>query len=99
MNWKSIEEENPFDEYAENRINEYVNATLDCDVDVIKNVIVSFTEYNEKYGHKYSRQLSVLVQGYTDKLNGKEAKKIAFHFNSPIGTMVAHADEIKLKQE
>ena len=73
---KSIEEENPFDEYAENRINEYVNATLDCDVDVIKNVIVSFTEYNEKYGHKYSRQLSVLVQGYTDKLNGKEARKI-----------------------
>lgn len=73
---KSIEKENPFDEYAEQRINEYVNATLDCDVDVIKNVIVSFTEYNEKFGHKYSRQLSVLVQGYTDKLNGKEVKKI-----------------------
>lgn len=78
---KSMEKENLFDEYAEHRINEYVNAALDCDVDVIKNVIVSFAKYNEKFNHKYSRQLSVLMQGYTDKLDGKEVSKIEYHIN------------------
>lgn len=93
---KSIEDENLYDKYAEHRINEYVNATLDCDVDVIKNVIVSFSQYNERFNHKYSKQLSVLTKGYADKLDGKEVTKIEFNFNRPIGTMVAHADEIKL---
>lgn len=73
---KTIVSDRSFDEYAEQRMSEYVNATLDCDVDVIKNVIVSFTKYNEKSNHKYSKQLVVLTQGYTDKLNGKDVKKI-----------------------
>lgn len=92
---KSIEKETPDD----SKINEFVNATLECSVKVIEGVIVAFEIFNEEQNHKFDMQLKVLTQGYKDKQAGKPVQKIEFHFNKTVGTVVAHADEVNLKHE
>lgn len=93
---KSIGEENMHQAYAEQQINEYINAALDCDVQVVKNVIVAFTAFNERFHHLYDKQLGILMQGYADKLAGKAVTKIEMNFNNPIGMVVAHTNGITL---
>ena len=88
---KSIEREIPDD----SKINEYINSALECSVDVIERVIVAFSIFNEKYNHRYDMQLAVLNRGYKDKQEGKPVQKIEYHFNNPVGTVVAHADQVK----
>lgn len=88
---KTIASERVSNEQADQVMNEYVNATLDCDVDVIKNVLVSFTHYNEEHNHRYDSQQDALSKGYNDKLNHKEVTKIIidkadFH-NTTFGSM------------
>ena len=78
---KSIAKENTELAKARETINGFVNSALDCDADVIKNVMVSFTKFNEDSGHMFDEQSAVLTQGYMDKVAGKEAKKIEYHIN------------------
>lgn len=80
-------------------INSYINSVLDCDVDVIKSAIVSFSKFNEKHNNRFMNQLNVLSAGYTNKLAGKEARKIELNINSPIGQLVAHANEVNYNKE
>ena len=42
-------------------------------------MIVAFTNFNKNNYGRYTEQEAVLTQGYADKLNGKEAKKIEYH--------------------
>ena len=44
-------------------------------------VIVAFTNFKKNNHRQYATQVVVLAQGYADKLNGKEAKKIEYHIN------------------
>jgi hypothetical protein len=75
-------------------INQFVNATLECSTNVIESTIVSFTTFNHNMNHKYNMQLDVLTQGYKDKQEGKAVKKIEILFNQPVGTLVAHANQV-----
>lgn len=69
---KTIEKEKP----NLDTINELVNSTLECSVKVIENAIVAFSNFNNEQNHRFDMQLNVLTQGYKDKLNGKDVKKI-----------------------
>lgn len=69
---KTIEKEKP----NLDTINELVNSTLECSVKVIENAIVAFSNFNDEQNHQFNIQLNVLTQGYKDKLNGKDVKKI-----------------------
>lgn len=87
------------EEACDEDINRLVNATLECSEGVIESVIVSFTNFNDSVNHKYDMQLHVLTQGYKDKQEGKEVKKIEYTFNNPIGTLVAQANRVIVKPE
>ena len=78
---KSIAKESPKLVHARETVNGFVNSALDCDADVIKNVMVGFAKFNEESGHLFDEQSAVLTQGYMDKVAGKEAKKIEYHIN------------------
>lgn len=78
---KSISDENPKLEQARETINGFVNSALDCSAHVVESVIVAFTNFNKNNHGQYAEQEAVLSQGYADKLNGKEAKKIEYHIN------------------
>lgn len=80
-----------------NIINELVNSTLECSVKVIENVIVAFSNFNDEQNHLFDMQLNVLTQGYKDKQAGKPVSKIEFNFNNPVGTVIAHTDQITLE--
>ena len=76
---KSIAKESPESAYASQAINTFVNSALDCSAHVVESVIVAFTNFNKNNHGQYTEQERVLTQGYADKLNGKEAKKIEYH--------------------
>ena len=92
---KSIGKETP----DASKINEFVNAALECSVKVIEGVIVAFENFNEEQNHRFDIQQKVLTQGYKDKQAGKPVQKIELHFNKTVGTVVAHTDEINLTHE
>ena len=72
---KTIKEENPkFENFSM-----FINSVLDCTIDVIEKVIVSFTKFNNEQNHKFDLQLNALTQGYKDKQVGKTVKKIDIH--------------------
>ena len=78
---KSIAKEHKELEDARRTLNGFVNSALDCDTEVVKNVMVGFAKFNEDSGHQYDAQARALTQGYADKLNGKEVKKIEYHID------------------
>lgn len=73
---KSIAKENKKLADARHALDGFVNSALDCDTEVVKNVMVGFAKFNEDCSHFFDEQSAVLTQGYMDKVAGKEAKKI-----------------------
>jgi hypothetical protein len=78
---KSIAKEHKELEDARRTLNGFVNSALDCDTEVVKNVMVGFAKFNEDCGHRYDAQARALTQGYADKLKGREARKIEYHID------------------
>ena len=78
---KSIAKENKELADARRALDGFVNSALDCDTEVIKNVMVGFAKFNEDCGHRYDAQARALTQGYADKLSGREVKKIEYHID------------------
>jgi hypothetical protein len=78
---KSIAKEHKELEDARRTLNGFVNSALDCDTEVVKNVMVGFAKFNEDFGHQYDAQARALTQGYADKLSGREARKIEYHID------------------
>lgn len=74
---KTVKKENPSTEI----ISTFVNATLECTLDVIEKVLVSFTNFNNEQNHKFDMQLHALTQGYKDKQEGKPMKLIEIHID------------------
>ena len=78
---KSIAKEHKELANARRALDGFVNSALDCDTEVVKNVMVGFAKFNEDSGHQYDAQARALTQGYADKLSGREARKIEYHID------------------
>jgi hypothetical protein len=79
-------------------IDQFVNSALECSVEVIQQVIFAFTLFNNEMHHNFDKQLEVLLQGYKDKQACKDATKIEMNINRPVGTLVAHANNVSQNQ-
>lgn len=61
-----------------------VNSALECDKDVVRNVIMAFSIFNDKCNGKYDQQLKRLIIGYKDKVSkSEEGKNVTNNFNNP----------------
>lgn len=63
-------------------ISRYVNAVLECSIEVIEKVMNAFAVFNDEQNHKFDMQLHALTQGYKDKQEGKTVTKIDVHIDS-----------------